>query len=46
MVSKMRCVYCMKEITWSEWLFRGHMNARCEIKQMKLTDFDKKVEEE
>ncbi len=46
MVNKMRCVYCLQEITWSEWLFRGHMNARCEIKQMKLADFDKEVEEE
>lgn len=30
MVSEMRCAYCFKEITWSEWLFRGHINARCE----------------
>ena len=42
----MRCPYCFNEITWSDWLFRGHMNARCEIKQMKLADFDKEVEEE
>jgi len=42
----MKCVYCLEEITWSEWLFKGHMNARCEIKQMKLTDFDKEAEEE
>jgi hypothetical protein len=46
MVNEMKCVYCLEEITWSEWLFKGHMNARCEIKQMKLTDFDKEVEEE
>ena len=30
MVSEMRCAYCFKKITWSEWLFRGHINARCE----------------
>ena len=33
----MRCVYCLQEITWSEWLFKGHMNARCEIKQNEIT---------
>lgn len=26
----MRCAYCFREVTWSEWLFRGHLNARCE----------------
>ncbi len=26
----MRCGYCLKEITWGQWLFRGHINARCE----------------
>ena len=58
MVNKMRCVYCLQEITWSEWLFKGHMNARCEIKQNEITklkmtvddkvvfDFDKSKEVE
>jgi len=30
----LRCAYCGKEITWGEWLFRGHINARCENKEV------------
>jgi hypothetical protein len=31
-VEIMRCAYCFRKITWSEWLFKGHINARCENK--------------
>ena len=33
----MRCAYCFREVTWSEWLFRGHLNARCEKVEEKIT---------
>ena len=42
----MICVYCGKEITWGEWLFRGHINARCETKQNEITKLKMTVDDE
>ena len=42
----MICAYCGKEITWGEWLFRGHINARCETKQNERTKVKRTVDDE
>jgi hypothetical protein len=39
----MRCAYCFRKITWSEWLFKGHINARCENKDEEKTDTKRSV---